>query len=176
MKIYASKNYFHITVKEICEIADIHRTTFYLHFENIDAVLKEIEDEILAQISEQSKNTDYIVPITDEASKAKFDQTVWHVLDYMHSQKEYLIPLMDPYGNLHFINSYKKVIFSETKKALQKNHCTYGDNEDHIIRYMASGIVEILYYWLKNDDMDVAQITKIILSFNSINAFIKKSE
>ncbi len=39
-----------ITVKQICENADVNRTTFYVYYETIDRLLAEIENDVLSQI------------------------------------------------------------------------------------------------------------------------------
>lgn len=43
------KSYNDITVKELCEAADINRGTFYLHYKDIDDMVEQIEQEILTQ-------------------------------------------------------------------------------------------------------------------------------
>ena len=35
------KDYDYITIKEICEKAGVNRSTFYLHYETLDDLLKE---------------------------------------------------------------------------------------------------------------------------------------
>lgn len=39
-------DYEQITIKELVERAEINRKTFYLHYESIDALLEELQDEI----------------------------------------------------------------------------------------------------------------------------------
>ncbi len=43
------KNLRSISVKEICERADINRCTFYAHYEDINALMKEMETEFAEQ-------------------------------------------------------------------------------------------------------------------------------
>lgn len=38
-----------ITVTDICRLADVNRSTFYAHYEDVRALLREIEDDMLAQ-------------------------------------------------------------------------------------------------------------------------------
>lgn len=40
LALLESKDYEYITVKEICQKAGVNRTTFYLHYETIDDLLK----------------------------------------------------------------------------------------------------------------------------------------
>ena len=36
-----SKDFEYITIKEICEIAGVNRSTFYLHYDNVNDLLQE---------------------------------------------------------------------------------------------------------------------------------------
>lgn len=44
------KNINRISIKEICELADVNRSTFYAHYENQYDLLEEIEKEIVDEI------------------------------------------------------------------------------------------------------------------------------
>lgn len=39
-----------ITVKELCELAEINKGTFYLHYQDLRGVLEELEDEIISSV------------------------------------------------------------------------------------------------------------------------------
>ncbi|MCS0542790.1 TetR/AcrR family transcriptional regulator, partial [Aeromonas veronii] len=47
MKLLKEKPIATITVKEICEVADINRSTFYAHYSDQFDLLKKIEEEII---------------------------------------------------------------------------------------------------------------------------------
>lgn len=40
------KDYVYITVKEVCKKAGVNRSTFYLHYENMDDLLQESVETI----------------------------------------------------------------------------------------------------------------------------------
>ncbi|MDR0435652.1 MAG: TetR family transcriptional regulator [Propionibacteriaceae bacterium] len=42
-----------ITVKELCEQALINKATFYAHYDNINALIAEIEDEFVKELTEE---------------------------------------------------------------------------------------------------------------------------
>ena len=50
LELLGRKNLASISVKELCETADVHRTTFYLHYSDPADLLKEIEQDFLDQI------------------------------------------------------------------------------------------------------------------------------
>ena len=56
-------DYMEITVKELCEKAELNRRTFYLHYEYIDDVLLEIQEDFTQEFYEATKQYDHIKDI-----------------------------------------------------------------------------------------------------------------
>lgn len=54
------EDYVDISVKELCDKADINRRTFYLHYESIDEVLLDIQEDFSAEFYERTKQYDHI--------------------------------------------------------------------------------------------------------------------
>ena len=52
MRMYARERMDRITVKALCAAAPVARTTFYAHYRNVDDVLREVEDGLLAGLAE----------------------------------------------------------------------------------------------------------------------------
>lgn len=48
--ILEKKSYEYITVKEICEKAEVNRSTFYLHYETMNDLLEEAVDYITSKM------------------------------------------------------------------------------------------------------------------------------
>lgn len=44
-------NYTDITIKELSSRAMINRKTFYLHYDNLDQLLKELQDEVIGNFT-----------------------------------------------------------------------------------------------------------------------------
>ena len=56
MELMQEKEFDQITIKELCERADLNRTTFYLHYEDQRSVLKDIEKETMEKTVNFMKN------------------------------------------------------------------------------------------------------------------------
>ncbi len=52
IKLIMEKDIRHITVKEVTEKADVHRVTFYAHYQDIYMLYNEIKQQALMEISE----------------------------------------------------------------------------------------------------------------------------
>lgn len=57
------EDYMDITVKELCEKAGLNRRTFYLHYETIDDVLVDIQEDFTIEFYEKTKQYDHIKDI-----------------------------------------------------------------------------------------------------------------
>ena len=58
------KDYEFITVKEICQIAGVNRSTFYLHYEKMDDLLEETVNYVSNKFNSKLKNIDADAEIT----------------------------------------------------------------------------------------------------------------
>lgn len=65
-------DYMEITVKELCEKAELNRRTFYLHYEYTDDVLLEIQEDFTQEFYEATKQYDHIKEI-EPVVRAFFD-------------------------------------------------------------------------------------------------------
>ena len=52
ISLMKEKNINSITVKELCEKADINRGTFYLHYVDVVNILNELEEELFKEFQE----------------------------------------------------------------------------------------------------------------------------
>ena len=57
MKLFAERSYHQVTVEEICEEADVARTTFFAHFPSKSALLREYSRGIAARFRESRWNS-----------------------------------------------------------------------------------------------------------------------
>lgn len=60
IEMLEKKNIQKIYVRELCETADINRSTFYKYYESQYDLLAEMQNDLLIQIEEKCKNTDNI--------------------------------------------------------------------------------------------------------------------
>lgn len=67
-------DYMDITVKELCEKAGLNRRTFYLHYETIDDVLVDIQEDFTIEFYEKTKQYDHIKDI-EPVVRAFFDMS-----------------------------------------------------------------------------------------------------
>ena len=103
IELLQSKTFQKITVKEICEHADLNRTTFYLHYTEPLDILTEIEDKFIEE--NMSFLTSYLSPE--------------HDTDPMGILFSYILENQDTYRL--FIGKGNDTAFSERLKKLVKS-------------------------------------------------------
>ena len=50
LHLLSEKSLSQITVKELSDLADINRKTFYMYYSNIEDILAELEDELVQKL------------------------------------------------------------------------------------------------------------------------------
>lgn len=172
MKIYSQKNYFNITVKEICQEAGVHRSTFYLHYENIDSLLREIEDILLEQIKDVSNPLNRYNFNNNFSKKMYFNDDMYNLLYFYQKNRDYVIPLLSVNGNQYFSKKLKEIIIKSFVESLNKSQVSFGKNQEYILIYLSSGIIDTIYAWLKNNDKSIEEITELFMKLNYFNPSI----
>lgn len=164
------KKYSFITVKEICKKAGVNRSTFYLHYENMDDLLSEsikyVGNKINKKFSDKVVNKQVI-------KNAQLDDllliTPEYLLPYLDFLKEnkvtYKIAYSQPnvFKAQHIINHLHENIFEPIldRFLIPKNEQKY------MMSFYLSGIGSVLKDWIKNDCKEEMQnildiITKCI--------------
>lgn len=164
-----NKEYEYITVKEICQKAWVNRSTFYLHYETIDDLLK----ETIEMVNERFYNS--FGPVKDSFKGN------WKV----SSKKEELVLITPKYLSpyLNFIKDNKKLfklmysrpILFNCEKVFRKMYddifdpiltifSVEDDEKEYTMQYYIKGILAFIMEWVnKGCQDDIEKITNIII-------------
>ncbi len=155
-----------ITIKEICENADVNRSTFYLHYPDQFALCDEIENDSVEKIN---------TCLAKVSVKNNRVEGLTEFLSYMKSNGELYKILMRP----DFNNSFR-VRFSEVavkRLAELDYHSNISEEDkDYIFRFMFMGTLGMLEKWVKDDfDQSPEELAVFILALMpSITETLKK--
>lgn len=131
-----------ISIKEICVLADLNRSTFYRHY----ATTYELYEDILAVASED------VAKIIERHKQGREElQTLMvEILEHAEANRELFLVLLNENGNLNvgelFSDNVKKVI----KKVRPQQNVT-PELELYIIQFFAAGVANFLWTWLNDD-------------------------
>lgn len=98
LRLLTDKPIGKITVKEICEMADINRATFYAHYEDVYDLLEKIEEDFYADVQDSVKGmiqADYtgILPI-EILKKIRENDVLCKAMFGKNGDKEFLRKMM----------------------------------------------------------------------------------
>lgn len=168
LSLLEKKDFEYITIKEICEVAGVNRSTFYLHYENTADLLKEttkyILDSFLTYFTVDRQS------ITIQYQKCKLQDLVFitpeYLMPYLTFIKEnqrVFITAVKHLGTMDFENVYNKMFKFIFNPILERFSFPEKDRE-YVLKFYLTGITAIVMEWLKNDcNESIEDISRIII-------------
>lgn len=157
-----------ITVKELVEEVDINRSTFYLHFKDIQDLLREIEENMEAQIKRAIEEH----PIVSGNENAfYFIEDMFRVLD---EEREISKALIGPNGDMGFIHHIERIIKENSRGTLEKMFPGKKEDLKYFYAFCLSGCLGLVKVWLNEGEEkspeEMAQMTFNMIA-NAKDAF-----
>lgn len=133
-----------ITIKELCEKADVNRTTFYAHYSDQYDLLRKIEDEVLLWLKEA------IISVMGKTDKSGTIEVLERICQYFVENSRHLQVLMSEQGDIDFQKELFTLIYQQCGMSSPAPENTgLGMNEDGFI-FIVNGSVGLIRHWLKN--------------------------
>lgn len=133
-----------ISVKELTELADINRGTFYLHYDDIYDMLHKIEDEMFQEFNDIMEQEPAVTrPLSSHGSLLEFFR-------FLDRHRDLARVMIGPHGDLTFVNRLKDQI---EKRTLQFLESAQSDaNYEYLCSFIITGCVGVVETWLKEPD------------------------
>ena len=132
-----------ITIKALCEQADVNRSTFYAHYDSIEELLHDIEDETMAWV------TTALDQLLMQPDAAGVEHVIEHICRYIADNRNHLQVLMSPTADLDFQQQLLGLIYSRRSVAEQMQPASSDPAEAQMrMRFAVSGSIGLLQYWL----------------------------
>ena len=159
MELLKDKPISNITIKEICELADINRSTFYSHYSSQYDLLNAIEEEFIEDMV--STLSQYNFSKEEEALKM-----TEKILEYIAMKSDECQTLLSENSDIHF----QKKGMMITQEFIFKNWITDSqlDREtfEYINIFVVSGSIYVIKNWLENGmDKSPREMAEIINNF-----------
>jgi len=146
----------YISVQELCDLADSHRSTFYYHYSDIYALYEEMETKILDEFASAvsaSPSHSYYGVYDNIIAHLQNNRNVWTVL-------------LGSNGNRNFKDKVSSILekkYLEIWKYETGRH-TFSDEFHIIVRSNISAFLTLFTEWLKAGDDYPADKVKSVLS------------
>lgn len=132
--IMKNKSIHMVSIKEICEEADVNRSTFYRHYDTQYDLYDEIIEDIASDIGAIYKN-DYTT--VDFLTK---------VLEYMESKRETILVILSDNGKVSLGEAF--VLF--TGRFIDHNNTS--ELVTYVLEFIAAGLTSIIWSWLNKEN------------------------
>lgn len=146
IQLMEEKDIKDISVKELSDLADINRGTFYLHYSDVYDMLGKIEEELFQEFNTilerdlAASNTDLVIP-----KPVLLDLFIF--LDHNRSLARVLI---GPHGDLTFLNRLKELVKEKLRIMMDNAECSV-EHFEYFYSFMVSGCLGIIECWLNQD-------------------------
>ncbi|WP_456276303.1 TetR/AcrR family transcriptional regulator [Bacillus sp. AK128] len=132
-----------ITIKEICEVADINRSTFYSHYSNQYDLLYSIEDELIEDMVTTLTQYNF----SKEEDSLKMTEKV---LEYIAVKSDLCQILLSENSDTHFEKKGMMIMKEHIYKNWITNIHADEDTFDYISLFIVSGSIYVIKKWLEN--------------------------
>lgn len=163
VELCEEKNYYDITVGELCAGAGFYRSTFYRYYETKDQLLREIEHAYLENTRRLTRSLYDFRPDAPEEQAAVFLRELTADMEYHRENARLCRFLLSPAGDLYFRQKMVESIVETVQTNLQKRGKFSGGNVHYLVNYFVSGYIATVYEWLIREDKTPAQIAGFLL-------------
>ncbi|MFV0343182.1 MAG: TetR/AcrR family transcriptional regulator [Anaerocolumna sp.] len=142
VKLLQQKPMSKITIKELCELADINRATFYAHYTDQYDLLQKIEEELVEDI------TKYLSHYNIKNSLMESVDMLEKILEYIKENYELIDLLLDTNGDIKFHQEIIKILGYGNFKSLTSFEPT--DTAEYLFYFSVHGCMGVIQKWLKD--------------------------
>ena len=152
IELMQEKPFNEITIKEICEQADLNRTTFYLHYTDQFALLADVENEVYQKTLETLKN---VKPAADAPGMIET------FLNYIKSNASLFRILFVDADSEGFRSRFIQNMLNHLRFNIPLS-CA-AEEEPYLLCFLMQDSVHMIMEWIKRGfDMEPGQLAALI--------------
>lgn len=166
LKLLKKKPVSHISVKELCETADVNRATFYAHYADPQALLGAIEDELVRGICD-------VLDISHFDGRNVSTDLFERVFSFIEENKDACAVLLADNGDVSFQRNVAQIVRLRCIEAAGA-HGIATWQEEYIYAYGSIGCVGLIMRWLSEGTprtpKEMAELVRALV-VNGMSAF-----
>ena len=141
-ELLREKDIYHIAVRELCDKADVNRTTFYKHYGNQFDLLTEMENDLLRVFEK-----------TIAEDKPNGGKTVEKLLTFLEGDIEFVRLLLNSNVDPEFPQKLFSLAIIESKVENVMSSIPKPKYE-YVNRFVLFGAYEMVRYWLNKEERE----------------------
>ncbi|MCD8501757.1 MAG: TetR/AcrR family transcriptional regulator [Bacillaceae bacterium] len=169
MQVLKKKPIKQVTVKEICEEADINRSTFYSHYSDQYDLLNQIEEEFIHDMNET-------LTMYNQNKDEEAVQMTEKLLEYVAGNSDVCRTLFSENGDASFKKRVMLIASNHTVKSLIFDNKLDPQVLEYASLFTVSGSVSVIENWLETgmekSPKELAQII-VKLTNKGLDSFVK---
>ncbi len=145
IKLLSEKDISRITIKEICDEADINRATFYAHYSDQHDLKHKIEEELFENIST------YLSAGTSNDGKVSTVDMVEQIFEYIKENAQLCKLLLSDRGDLDFQKKIMMLVYNKDIDEQVSRGVISREDAEYIHSFVITGCVGTVQKWLDDD-------------------------
>lgn len=128
-----------LSISQLCTAIDINRSTFYLHYQSIDEVIKELEDDALSSIGQiiQKCGFEYMALLKT-------------ICDYIKENANLFKTLFNVAGE-HFTSLIYKRFYDIVSSSILVKQIEDKTSKDYVITFIIFGTLGVFKKWINEN-------------------------
>lgn len=136
LSLMTEKSVKHITVKELCEKADINRGTFYLHFKDVFDMLEQIEDDMFQSFHEYMN-------ISENESLFLSEDKLKDIFSFVQDNSDFCRVMLSDKGEIGFTRKLIKFLHDKFTASFENTNVV-----ELYFSFMVYGFLGLIENWL----------------------------
>lgn len=171
-KLLSEKELNDITVRDIADLADINRKTFYNYYAGVFAVLNEIEDEVIGILENALGGIDF-------REATSHPNLVFEKLtSIINTDLDFYGHLLSMQSNVSLVSKTVKLLKQKTREAMLSQLPVKEEEIDILLDFTFSGMLTVYQQWFNSDrSQSIEEISEVLseLCFNGLNGVLAPS-
>lgn len=172
-ELLSQKDINDITIREIADLADINRKTFYNYYSGIYQVVDEIENEIVLAF-------ETVLGEFDLKKDLKNPNRLFEKLTaIINTDLDFYGHLLSMHGNVSLVSKIVAMLKAKTKEALLSQINMDDSTADIVLEYTITGMIAVYQQWFNSNrrqSIEEISSTISILFFQGFSGILERLE
>jgi len=164
IQLLSKKDISKITIKEICEQADVNRATFYAHYSDQYDLMRKIEDELFDNIRTYLSVQELPIGGGSDAGRMITADMVEKILDYVKENAPLCRLLLNESGDLHFQKRIMTLAYSKNIDNITNQGKITQEEAEYIYSFGITGCIGFIQNWFEHDmDLPTRRVAEMLV-------------
>lgn len=144
-----------ITVRELSDLVDINRSTFYLHYQDIYDMIESIENDLIEKFTEALGPEKNFTSDSVVLHEVEFKNIMKSIFNLLLENKAVCKALLGHNGDIKFVNKVSKIVSDRIQYLLELfAEKKYNASDLKLVKsYFVAGCIGLVQQWLEDDDI-----------------------